>query len=148
MATAAPSCPVDGVRIDEHVVRLIAAQVIILAALAAWFRLPLLTAVLVADFCLRAFSFQVYSPLRFTAAGIASFVKWLPKPTNAAPKRFAAQLGWIVTGGLLFSQLLELDTIALAITGLLIVFALLESVFAICVGCIIYQYLTQIRVMR
>ena len=135
------SCPVNGTRINEHVVRLIAAQVIILGATAWWFEQPLITLFLLIDFGFRAFDGARFSLLRQLAFGLTLLFKLTPKPTDAAPKQFAALLGLLVIATFLFSQLIDLPITALIIVSLLIVFATLESVFSFCVGCVMYQLL-------
>jgi hypothetical protein len=135
------SCPVNGVRVNESVVRLIAAQVIVLGLLAWWLEQPFITLFLLIDFGFRAFDVARFSLLRQVALGLSVLFKLPAKPTDAAPKQFAALLGLVVVASLLSAQLLDLQLIALIIIGLLVVFATLESVFSFCVGCIIYQLL-------
>lgn len=141
MENVGVSCPVSGIRVNEYVVRLIAAQVIVLGITAWWFEQPFITLFLLIDFGFRAFDGARFSLLRQLAIGLTVFFKFSPKPTDAAPKQFAALLGLVVIASLLFSQLIDLPLISIIITGMLVVFATLESVFSFCVGCVIYQLL-------
>jgi Domain of unknown function (DUF4395) len=141
MESVGASCPVNGVRVDEHVVRLIAAQVIVLGVAAWWFEQPFITLFLLIDFGFRAFDAARFSLLRQLAFGLTVLFKLNPKPTDAAPKQFAALLGLVVIASLLLAQLIDLPLIALIVVGLLVIFATLESVFSFCVGCVIYQLL-------
>lgn len=141
MESVGVSCPVNGVRVNESVVRLIAAQVILLGFLAWWLEQPLITLFLLIDFGFRAFDAARFSLLRQSALGLSNLFKLTAKPTDAAPKQFAALLGLVVIAAFLFSQLIDLQITALVIVSLLLIFATLESVFSFCVGCIIYQLL-------
>lgn len=125
--------------VDERVVRLIAFQVI-LFTLFALFRQqlwPLLF--LTIDFALRAFSHWP-SPLAILAKGLLRLSNRSPKPIFAAPKKFAAGVGFtfvLITGVFLYFQLF---TGAYILGGLLVLCAFLESIFNICVGCYIYNW--------
>lgn len=141
MESVGVSCPVNGIRVNESVVRLIAAQVIVLALVAWWFEQPFITLFLLIDFGFRAFSGMRFSLLRQSALGLSALLNIAPKPTDAAPKQFAALLGFIVVALLLLTQLIQAPLVALFITAMLAVFAALESIFAFCVGCLIYQLL-------
>lgn len=141
MESVGVSCPVNGVRVNEYVVRLIAAQVIVLGATAWWFEQPLITLFLLIDFGFRAFDAARFSLLRQLALGLTVLFKLTPKPTDAAPKQFAALLGLLVIATFLLSQLIDLQITAAVIVSLLMIFATLESVFSFCVGCVMYQLL-------
>lgn len=58
------SCPVNSKQVNEIVIRLVALQVVFLAAIAMIFQNQYLAFVLLADFGLRAFGFSLYSPLK------------------------------------------------------------------------------------
>lgn len=143
METVGKSCPINGKKVNETVVRLIAGQVVLLTALSVLTGFYWITALLLVDFALRAFFQGKGSVLRITAGAIAGSLRLAPKPTDEAPKRFAASIGFSVVLSLLIIQFFEIPFAAYIIGGALIGFALLESVFAVCVGCIFYQQLTQ-----
>jgi len=125
---------------DERVVRLIAAQVVILTVLSLVFNWIFLVFLLVADFALRAFTLQP-SPLAAIARLLANLLKLKPEPIFATPKKFAAAVGFVFALALLILLLLHYLTVAYIVGGILIFFAVLESAFKICVGCYVYNWL-------
>lgn len=138
------SCPVSGTKMDERVARVIAAQVVVIISLSLIYPLiPLV--ILLLDFTLRAFFAGRGSAFRWIACQIVSFLPGTPKPTDVAPKRFAALLGFLFSALILSLHLLNLHAIAYTLSLLLLGLATLEATIALCVGCIIYQ---QIQIMR
>lgn len=124
--------------IDENVARLIAAQVaalVILVLLTGW--LPVLLLLLL-DFTLRAFTL-LPSPLALVAGRLATRLK--PRPVFAAPKRFAARIGFGFSLAALLLFCAALPAAAFIVAGLLGACAILESVCKICVGCYVYNWL-------
>jgi|AGTN01.2.fsa_nt_gi hypothetical protein len=126
--------------VDEKVVRLIAAQVILLTLVTLLTGWTLLALFLAVDFALRAFT-RIPSPLAVIAKGIAKAFKLTPKPIFAAPKKFAAGLGFLFSIGIALFFYIDLHTAAYATGGILIVCATLEAVFNICLGCYVYSWI-------
>lgn len=127
-------------RVNENVVRLVAGQVLVFAIatiVTGWVFLP---AYLTLDFFVRAFT-GWRTPFVIVARQIAEGLNLPNKPIYAAPKKFAAGIGFFfciaITALLLTDQLLAARVVA----GILSVFATLESVFSICAGCYVYSYL-------
>jgi hypothetical protein len=139
------SCPVNGRQVNEIVIRLVAMQVIFVAATALYFQSVYIAALLWIDFGIRAFGFSQLSPLKYIAQKTVTHFQLGYKATNEAPKKFAAAVGFVVVGLFLTLLFLEYVIPASIIGGLLILFAGLESVFGICVGCIVYQQFARIR---
>lgn len=126
--------------VDEQVVRFIATQVVIITVLSLVFNYTFPIFVLVADFAIRAFTLQP-SPLAAVARIIADLLKLKRKPIFAAPKKFAASVGFLFALAILVLLLLNHLSATYILGGVLIFFALLESVFKICVGCYAYNWL-------
>lgn len=131
-------CPISADRVNEHVVRatalLIAAlAVAYLASGARW--IPLLMAV---DFGIRGF----WRRDRSVAARLAgAIVARFGRPAvmiDFAPKLFAARVGFLFTAAITLSHGM-FPTAAQILAGMLIVFALLEGIGNICVGCLVYS---------
>ncbi|MBF6628949.1 MAG: DUF4395 domain-containing protein [Proteiniphilum sp.] len=125
--------------VNEKVVRLIAAQVILLTLatlLTEWIGLALFLAV---DFALRAFT-RTPSPLALSAKGLTKVLRLKPKPIFAPPKRFAASLGLLFSLGIALFLYLNYLTASYATGSMLIVCAFLEAVFNICLGCYVYNW--------
>ena len=139
------SCPVNDKQVNEIVVRLVAMQVIFIAATAIYFQSWHMGVLLVADFGLRAFGLSQFSPLKYLSQKTVTHFQMGYKATNEAPKKFAAAVGFVVVG--LFSILLflEFSLSANILGGFLLLFASLESFFGICVGCMVYQQLARFR---
>lgn len=126
--------------VNERIVRLVAAQVILLTLitlLTGWLWLALFLAV---DFALRAFT-RIPSPLAVIAKGLAKAFKLTPKPIFAPPKRFAAGLGFVFSLTIALFLYLHFYVAAYVTGGILIVCATLESVFNICLGCYVYNWI-------
>jgi hypothetical protein len=63
--------------------------------------------------------------------------RFVPGP----PKRFAQGIGLIFSGGALLSWILGAHVVTFVLIGGLLVAATLESVFAVCLGCIVFNRL-------
>jgi hypothetical protein len=148
MSSAAIICPHDTDTVNERVARVIAAQVIIITVVSLFTVSPLIMLFLAVDFGMRALRFQQYSLLRLIAAAAASVLLIAPRHTNAAPKRFAAGLGMVlslVIGVLLFT---ELHLLTAVFGGMLIGCAALEAFAGYCVGCSVYTFLLQLKRLK
>jgi hypothetical protein len=135
------SCPISAERVNENVVRIIAFIVAVIAITCVVFSNYWAIVFLMFDFALRAFTAGKFSLLKFIAIKIADGLSLSPKMKDLAPKKFAATLGFgfclLITAVFLF----DFYNATLIFTSVMIVFALLESLFAICVGCYIYSFL-------
>ena len=126
--------------VNENVVRLIAAQVILLTLillLTGWIWPAFFLTV---DFALRAFT-HIPSPLAVIAKGLAGAFGLTPKPIFAPPKRFAARLGFVFSLGITVCLYYHYLVAAYVTGGILIVCAALEAVFNICIGCYVYNWI-------
>lgn len=127
-------------RVNENVVRLVAFFVLIFALVTiatGWVWLPLYLSV---DFFLRAFT-NIKPPFALIGQQLAKALNLEVKPIYAAPKKFAAAIGFVFSLAISALILNGLEDIARIVTGVLAVFAMLESVFAICAGCYVYSWI-------
>ena len=133
-------CPISTQRISRHVVRLTGQM------MAGMIALYLVTGnigfiiAIVIDYFIRAFTTLPYSPFSWAAAQIVRHTNWPPRQIDKAPKIFAARVGWLfalTTAVLYFIY----PPASLIVGAALMTFALLESVFDFCVGCIVYTYI-------
>ncbi len=133
-------CPVDFVAINENRVRITALFVFILSLGYLFTQSIFIPLFLVIDFYARAFYNGKYSLLHLISVRVEKLgwigIKW----TDRAPKRFAAQLGFLVSDILFIFAIVELNMIAFWLCTLLVLFSFLESFFALCVGCYIYTF--------
>lgn len=126
-------------RVNENVVRLVAALVLLTAIatfVTGWAALSLYLSV---DFFLRAFT-GFKPPFALAAQQLSKALNLEVKPIYAAPKKFAAAIGFVfsvVISALLLSGFIET---ARVVTGVLAFCAILESVFGICVGCYVHSW--------
>lgn len=124
---------------DENVIRIVAALVIAISSFALITKTQFAIFFLMADFGLRAFTFQT-SPLAALAKVIVQLLKLKPNPIFAAPKRFAASIGFVFSLAIFVLMVLHFNTAAYYVGGILIFCAVLESVFKICLGCYVFSW--------
>lgn len=135
------SCPFAVGQVDGNGARLVAAQTVLLLILwvitnQPWY-IPLF---LIVDFAMRSYSStREYSPQRAVARILLQIFKVKPKMTNLGPKQFAARIGLAFSLALLILTVLGLTLPALILALIFAFFALLEALFAFCVGCLLYS---------
>ncbi len=146
--TPAENCPVSGVKVNETVVRLIAFFVVVIATLAGFYQIPILNFFLALDFSLRAFGSGRYSLLKYLALFLSRSLQLKNKPVDAAPKKFAAGLGFVfsLVAGIL--QVFQFQLAANIVIAILVFCALLEGLLALCIGCIVYGWLQKLSAKK
>ena len=138
--------------VDDITVRLIAAVVLVVGAVALGTQQWWLYALLGADFTLRAALGPDASPVaRFVRRVLRPRIAARPRPTAGPPKRFAAAIGAVMTGSATLLWALSVATGSqaasagvVAIGVIMVVFPALEAVFGVCVGCILFSGLMKI----
>jgi hypothetical protein len=142
------SCPVDNVSVNENKVRTTAFFVLLIGivylATSCW----LFAAFLTLDFALRAFNLNTYSALGIISGVVVKQLKLKNKPTDRAPKRFAALIGFVFSAFILATSLLHLTIISQAATAVLLVFASLESFAGFCAGCYLYSFMRRLSLVK
>lgn len=133
-------CPISKNKVNRSVVRVTGFIVAMLALLFAITGQPLIIILTAADFYIRAFTSLKISPIGWLARTITGICHFKPEMIDQAPKLFAARVGFVfsATASLLF-LISPMVSIAIALT--LMTFALLESLFNFCVGCVVYTYI-------
>ena len=134
-------CPISSEKLDSHVSRL---TVFINAALMAVFLFtlqPVLIYIVTLDSGIRAMGYNNYSPQCMLASLIIKMTGIQPKMVDKAPKIFASRLGFIcAVMGVVFISL-GMTLPSRGIIGFFTILATLDSVFNLCVGCMIYNYI-------
>ena len=135
------SCPISAERINENAVRIVAFMVALIAIACVLFSNYLAMLFLIFDFAMRAFTSGKYSLLKFLSIKVTRALNLKPKMTDMAPKKFAAIMGFAFCILITLTSAFSFFTAAFILTSILIVFALLESLFAVCVGCYVYTFI-------
>ena len=106
-----------------------------------------LTAVLAAGFVARVLTGPKLSPLGQLATRVVAPRLGAPKLVPGPPKRFAQGMGATMTIAAVVLQSFGITPAVFAILGLMVVAAGLESLFATCIGCIVFGWLMRIGVI-
>ena len=133
-------CPISTEKVNKSTVRITGFLIASLVVLYAITSSVYIIAFMIIDFVIRAFTPLKFSPVSFLASGIAGWLKLTPKAIDKAPKLFAARVGFLFSISI-FSLHYVNPTASLIIALVLMSFALLESLFDFCVGCVVYTYL-------
>ncbi|MBK7181731.1 MAG: DUF4395 domain-containing protein [Bacteroidetes bacterium] len=142
------SCPVSTKRVDENTVRVIAFLVLFVSSISIVLNNYFISAFLVVDFLVRGFELGEYSLLRLSAKSISKLLGLKKKPIDAAPKFFAAKVGFVFTLIVLISQLFSFPVLGISTGVVLIVCAFLESFLGVCLGCYFYTILNKVFLNR
>jgi len=138
------SCPISFNRIDTHLVRIIALQVITLALLLLYTNNIFFALILLFDFSVRTVHLKKLSPLSTIAKFIIYTLQLKPQLSDEAPKRFALYLGLSIIGFFTLLLIFGFHKLSIIMISILIFCASLEALFDYCVGCKIYHYLKYI----
>jgi hypothetical protein len=135
--------------VNEVSARVVAGGVMLMAAFALVFRQPWILIPLAYGFWARVLTGPKLSPLgQFATRVVTPALPVAAKPVPGPPKRFAQGIGAAVTTvALLLHFVFDFTIGAYVLLGLMVVFATLESVFAICVGCRIFAVLMRLGVI-
>ncbi len=134
-------CPISDQRVNEQVTRFNAMFTIGIVVVAFVLNSVFLFVFLMADFFIRAFTEIKFSPLNYASLYLSNSFNFPVRLIDKAPKIFAARLGFLMTTVITGLFIFGLKIAAVVIASVLIFFASLEFLFAICVGCMIYTYL-------
>jgi hypothetical protein len=127
--------------VDETSARLVAAGVVAQAVAflvlgEGWILIPV-----VYGFAARVATGPTLSPLgQFVTRVVTPRIRGEHRFVSGPAKRFAQAVGlaFSATAGIAWS--VDAHTLGYAVVGLLVVAATLESVFAVCLGCIVYRF--------
>ncbi|TNF45488.1 MAG: DUF4395 domain-containing protein [Bacteroidetes bacterium] len=134
-------CPISNEYVNESVTRINALLAFLLMAAGLLFNTVGFVIFLATDFFIRAFTQAKYSPISYLSNLLVNALQLDKKNIDKAPKVFAARIGFLMSLAIVVLLLLNLNTAAIAVGGILLFFASLEFALAICVGCIVYTYL-------
>jgi hypothetical protein len=135
--------------VNEVSARLVAGGVVLLSATAIVLDQPWLIAVIAYGFLARVFTGPTLSPLgQLVTRVLTPMLNLPPKLVAGPPKRFAQGIGAVVSlTAAVLALGFGLHTGAYLVMGVLIVAAVLESVFAYCLGCKMFAVLMRLGVI-
>lgn len=133
-------CPISDQRVNEKVTRLNAMFTIGIIVLAHSLNSTFLMVVLMTDFFIRAFTDIKFSPVSFLSQYLSNAIGLQTKLIDKAPKIFAARIGFLLTAVIISLFVLDLKHASVIVSGILVIFAGLEFLFAFCAGCVIFSY--------
>ena len=134
-------CPISDKRVNEQITRFNAMFTIGIIVLAFVLNSVFLFAFLMADFFVRAFTEIKFSPISFASHYLNNALNLPVKLIDKAPKIFAARLGFLMTALITVLFIFNMTLTSIIVACVLVFFASLEFLLAICVGCMIYTYL-------
>jgi len=133
-------CPISTNRTNRNAVRItgfLVASSIVLFAITGNIYIILALSI---DFYIRAYTSLKFSPISFVASKLSKILKLKYISIDKAPKIFAARVGFIFTLAITALSFVS-PSVSLIVALILMSFALLESIFNFCVGCVVYTYL-------
>ena len=132
-------CPISTQQINRNVVRMTGFMMAAMIALYAFTDIIYFVIAITIDYLIRAFTPLKYSPFSGLAYQMTRLLKLQEKQIDKAPKIFAARVGFLFALATVILYYVH-PTSSLIVGLLLMSFALLESVFDFCVGCVVYTY--------
>lgn len=134
----AQTCPISLRRVDSNMVRTIAFQVALFAVILLVTEESIFALILLFDFFMRALRQSHLSPFHIIGKFVLDGWGVAPKLCDESPKRFALYMGLVTSLFLVVFYVAGFTTFATAITIILLICALLETLFDFCIGCKIY----------
>jgi len=94
--------------------------------------------VLVFDFFMRAIRQSNFSPFQIVGTFVLKGWGIAPKLCDESPKRFALYMGLVTSLFIVIFYVAGFTTVATVLAVILLICALLETLFDFCIGCKIY----------
>ena len=134
--------------VNEKAARVVAAGVVLLSLLALLPGLTWLSLPIAVGFLLRVASGPRFSPLGLLATRLVAPRLGAPKLVPGPPKRFAQAIGAVLSTAAALAHLAFGATgLARVLLAIIVLAALLESVFALCLGCVLFGQLMRVGVI-
>ena len=133
---------------NETSARLVAAGVVVTSVAFLLTSQTLILVALTYGFAARVAAGPAFSPLAlFVTRVVTPKLNFNHKFVPGPPKRFAQTIGLTFAATALILTLLDYSSAAKLVIAALIIAATLESVFAICLGCIMFSFLMKLGVI-
>ncbi|MEO5833061.1 MAG: DUF4395 domain-containing protein [Nakamurella sp.] len=133
--------------VNEKAARTVAGLVVLLTLLVLITRSPWLLALLALGFAARVASGPRFSVFGRLATHVIAPRLGPAVPVPGPPKRFAQAIGTTLSIAAFVAYLTGAPTAAWVLVGLITVAAFLESVFAVCLGCLVFGRLQALGVI-
>jgi hypothetical protein len=133
--------------VNEKVARTVAGLVVLLTVATLIFRSPWLLWPLAVGFLLRVAFGPRVSPFALLASRVIAPRLGPARLVPGPPKRFAQAIGAVLSTAALVAYYLGAPTVSWVLVAMITIAAVLESVFAICLGCIVFGRLQAIGVI-
>ena len=134
----AQTCPISLRRVDSNMVRAISFQVALFTVILLVTQETVFALILLFDFFMRTLRQSHLSPFHIIGKFVLDGWGVAPKLCDESPKRFALYMGLVTSLFLVVFYVAGFTTFATAITIILLICALLETLFDFCIGCKIY----------
>ena len=132
------SCPISTRRVDSNMVRIISFQVALFTVVLLVTQEAFFAFVLLFDFFIRTLRQSQFSPFQIIGNFILTGWGIAPKHCDESPKRFALYLGLIISLFLVVFYTVGFTVFSTSVSIILLICALLETLFDFCIGCKIY----------
>lgn len=142
------TCPISTRRVDSNMVRMISFQVALFTVILLITQESAYALILLFDFFMRTIRQQNLSPFHMVGKFILSGWGVAPKLCDESPKRFALYLGLVISLFLVVFYVAGFTVFATAISSILLICALLETLFDFCIGCKIYYAIQIMNAMK
>lgn len=119
-------------------VRIISFQVALFAMIFLVSQESFFALVLVFDFFMRAIRQSNFSPFQIVGTFVLKGWGIAPKLCDESPKRFALYMGLVTSLFIVIFYVAGFTTVATVLAVILLICALLETLFDFCIGCKIY----------
>ena len=142
------TCPISTRRVDSNMVRMISFQVALFTVILLITQESSFALILLFDFLMRTLRQPNLSPFHVVGKFILTGWGVAPKLCDESPKRFALYLGLVISLFLVVFYIAGFTTFATAISIILLICALLETLFDFCIGCKIYYAIQIMNAMK
>ncbi|WP_345993211.1 DUF4395 domain-containing protein [Sulfurimonas sp. HSL-1716] len=134
------ACPITYRKIDETAIRMHAGLVSVFGLIFVFSADLVWLVILFYDFFVRVAGYKTLSPLFLFSRFLVRLSSLKIHEVDAGPKQFAAKIGLIFVIGAMSSYLFGFIHVSTFIVAILTGCALLEALFAFCVGCEVYPF--------
>jgi len=142
------TCPISTRRVDSNMVRMISFQVALFTVILLITQESSFALILLFDFFMRTIRQPNLSPFHVVGKFILTGWGVAPKLCDESPKRFALYLGLVISLFLVVFYVAGFTAFASAISIILLICALLETLFDFCIGCKIYYAIQIMNAMK